>query len=250
MNRIKFNRWKGLICAAFLLCSVIGSAYIPGGGLASEGVYAAGNQPGFTVSQTFTTSGKLPDSLNKTGIYELVPVTEGAPLPEGAQNGAFRFTLNGNDTLDFPIVTGARSGQSTELFFERVGQYQYTVRQVTEDAADYSYDRTTYSVSVMIVNSGDGIAMGALWFANEKGVKPDQITFSNSYTGEEEDDTGGIGDDRKTPDDPGKEKPGGIAGFLIKTGDNMPLVGCIALLVFAAIAEVIIIYYRHKKNTD
>ena len=268
MNRIKFNRWKGLICAAFLLCSVIGSAYIPSEGPASGVVYAAGNMPAFTVSQTLTTSGKLPDSLNETGIYELVSVTDGAPLPDGAQNGVFRFTLTGNDTVDIPVITGARSGQPTELFFEQAGQYQYTIHQVTEDAANYSYDRATYSMNVMIVGSGSGTSVGALWIVNEQGAKPEQITFSNSYTGEVKEDTGynaggrdvDPGDqpggrdndtsEQNTPDSDKDKQPRSIIGFLVKTGDDMPLVGCIALLVFAAIAEVIIIYYRHKKNTD
>ena len=253
VNRIKLNRWKGLICAAFLLCSVIGSAYIPGGGNASGVVYAAGNMPAFTVSQTFTTSGKLPDPFNETGIYELVPVTEGAPLPDGAQNGVFRFTLTGNDTVDIPVITGARSGQPTELFFEQAGQYQYTLSQVTADADRYTYDRATYSLNIMIIGSGNGTAVGALWIVNEQGTKPDQITFSNSYTGEVENDPGRTPiepRDGDTPDGSNTDTRGRGVGSLVKTGDDAPLAGCVAVLLLAFIAEVTILYYRRKKNTD
>lgn len=89
--------------------------------------------------------------------------------------GEFSFELlEGDDVV--ATATNAADGTVTfpELTYNAPGEYSYTVREVTGDAAGVSYDTTAYAVSVKVSDNGDGTLS-----ATASGDT--SVTFKNVY---------------------------------------------------------------------
>lgn len=127
------------------------------------------------VKQNFDVQNEGAASADLTGVYALSANEDDTPLPEGSQEGTYTFTMQGAET------------QTTIPFsYTRTGVYRYTLRQVTEDAKQYHYDRTSYTITVYIENdSADGL-IAQVVVENEGEAKCGEIAFQNSYQANKE----------------------------------------------------------------
>lgn len=172
------------------------------------------------VMQEFTISNVASGSVDTKGSYELTALEEGCPMPAGSTDGKYNFTLKDNE-------------QSELLFrYMRGGQYKYQLRQTTEDAGQYHYDRTIYTISVYVKNGDNGQLIPLVIVENAHGEKCENILFQNSYTGKE-----------STTDDGSDE--------VIETGDKTNVKIYIAMLVmaFATVCITVLIQKKNRKKS-
>lgn len=70
---------------------------------------------------------------------------DGAPMPEGAIDGTLQVTNNDDGTINFGTIT-----------YEEVGTYTYEITEVRGADENVVYDNETYTVTVPVVDTGDG----------------------------------------------------------------------------------------------
>lgn len=61
------------------------------------------------------------------------------------------------------------------------GEYVYTVKETKEDAANVTYDETTYKLRVYVINEGNGLKVQQITAEGKEG-KTNKIVFKNQYT--------------------------------------------------------------------
>lgn len=122
------------------------------------------------VRQQFTLSGESAVPVRQIGIYELSSVDPSSPMPKGSQDGKYVFSLEGANTrITIP------------LSYTHAGIYRYALYQITEDAENYFYDRTRYTITVYIQNEPSGGLSSQLIAEIAGGEKGREAVFSNSY---------------------------------------------------------------------
>ena len=143
-----------------------------------------------------TVSGNAP-SVPETFTLTLRAASDGAPLPEGAADGAYTCTVDGGGTVTLRIPCG------------KAGKYRYTLCQEPGKLARGQYDDRTYHITVTA--AADGRVTAAVYGdAAQEGDKYDAIEFANSYRY------------RHTPEEPPRPSP--------KTGDGgLTLLAALAL---------------------
>lgn len=122
------------------------------------------------VIQTFYIESDSPASPIQVGTYELSAENSDFPMPEGSKNGRFEFSLTGNNATS-----------EINILFEKTGIYHYTLKQITEDAEDCSYDRNIYTITVYVVNTPAGQFSSQIVVENGKAGKCAEICFENHY---------------------------------------------------------------------
>lgn len=122
------------------------------------------------VGQEFQTE-YAPEGLEDTFTY-LLTAKDGAPLPEEAEDGVYRFEMKGTQErmLQVTYTTG--------------GIYEYTLSQeIGDQQANYTYDRQTYQVYVYVKNEPDNSLSAQVVIDNGNGKKTQNALFCNSYKG-------------------------------------------------------------------
>ena len=115
----------------------------------------SGNQP--TTPETFT--------------FYLKAADPASPLPEGAVNGIYQFTITGANSYTIPAMT-----------YSRVGTYDYTLYQKQGSNNNCSYDTTVYNLRVAITNGKDDkLKETVILKAGNGGEKQDLAEFKNTY---------------------------------------------------------------------
>lgn len=100
----------------------------------------------------------------------LEAISENAPMPESAGL----------------VLTGAGKAVFGPMEYVTPGEYQYRIRQITEDRDRFTFDRTVYTATVRVTNAQNGELKAEVW-ASEDGKdteKTDSILFSNQYRSE------------------------------------------------------------------
>ena len=133
-------------------------------------VYAASEEVNIPYRQEWTN--RSGETVDNSFEYRLTAV-DGAPLPDEASGGYYSFVLTGNASgsikLHFP--------------FAKPGYYNYLVRAYIPDKEQYySYDDETYDLMIMVVNSADGLEIGAMTIQDETLAKYSELPFSMAYT--------------------------------------------------------------------
>ena len=128
-------------------------------------VKAAQNSCEVTIPVQIEVSGdKIPDGETYQVIMEAV--TKDAPMP--AQNVQERKNAG---TISFGPMT-----------YTVPGDYQYKISQTAGKTDRFTYDTSTYVVTVRIVNEEDGTLKSELWAVKEESdTKSGTITFGNHY---------------------------------------------------------------------
>lgn len=112
--------------------------------------------------------GPILDSKD-TFTIELAAVTSGAPMPEGAADGVYTDTIEGEGSLTFTIE------------YSHTGVYSYTVSQIPGDNPDCTYDDTVYSLTVYVTVDEEWNMEVTTVMEDEEGEKLATATFINVY---------------------------------------------------------------------
>ena len=92
---------------------------------------------------------------NESFTFMLSPVTEGAPLPAGAQNGVASVTLTNDGNKNYAEdqeVTFAFGG----IEYTRTGEYTYLVQETEGEEYGLAYSNAAYRVTVSVTDDGAG----------------------------------------------------------------------------------------------
>ncbi len=102
--------------------------------------------------------------------FVLTPVN-GAPMPADALDGKLSNKADG--TITIPAIT-----------YTAAGTYQYTLSEVDGKVGGYTYDKSSYTITVVVTDDGSGqLKIGSTTFALN-GTTPTQVsrlTFANTY---------------------------------------------------------------------
>ena len=181
----------------------IGKTYTLVETIAPKG-YAVADPVTFTVEEDATkTEITLVDVYSAKGSLSLtatkrLTTTETALLPD-----QFTFVLcdkdgnilqtkkndaDGNVTFDeIPYVLKAEIDENgSYVYTDETGSYEYTVKEVNDGKAGYTYDDIIYTVNVEVTDAGDGNLTVTPKYHSSKAASADEtveaMTFNNIYT--------------------------------------------------------------------
>lgn len=136
--------------------------------LSMTGVMAEEGYPEVGIPVTIELKGDRP--LTEDTFEVILTAKNGAPMPEGSENGKYTLEIEGEDTVSFP-----------EIVYTRVGVYEYTIRQKSGANKYVDYDETVYEVTVYITNK-EGGGYDVTVVAYEKGGEDKcEVEFENRY---------------------------------------------------------------------
>lgn len=122
------------------------------------------------VGQTVKVDGEGSKPTDKIK-YEVKALTPGAPLPEGAVDGVYKFDLSADST------------QVLSMKFEDEGEYKYLIKLDKNDLKNFTLDDKEYELTVSVktpVEGGDPVAK-TLIIKDAKGYKYTDIEFKHQY---------------------------------------------------------------------
>ena len=165
------NRIRGVVLIVLLVLLI--------GLIPLQAVFAASEEVNIPYRQTWTNvSGQ---NVANSFEYRLTAVN-GAPLPDEASGGYYSFVLTGN----------ASGNLNLHFPFSKPGYYNYQVKSnITDRQQYYSYDEQTYNLMIMVVNSSDGLDVGAMTIQDSSLAKYSELPFSMSYNQPQPDNAGG-----------------------------------------------------------
>lgn len=109
----------------------------------------------------------------KPETYTLVLTgDEGAPMPEGSQDGQYAMQVEGPGVADFPAIA-----------YESVGVYHYVITQKPGTNSSCTYDDTRYEITVTVANqkSEPGLEVTIAIRNSQTQEKVEQMVFRNDY---------------------------------------------------------------------
>lgn len=109
----------------------------------------------------------------KPETYTLVLTgDEGAPMPEGSQDGQYAMQVEGPGVADFPAIA-----------YESVGVYHYVITQKPGTNSSCTYDDTRYEITVTVANqkSEPGLEVTIAIRNSQTQEKVEQVVFRNDY---------------------------------------------------------------------
>ena len=116
------------------------------------------------------------DTPPKDETFEFVmeAVTEGAPMPEGTDE-------DGTKTVS---VTGEGETEFGDMTYTAPGTYEYTIYEVAGKAARYTYDTSTYTLTVDVTVEGTELVLTTTYVKNVEEEEPElaeEAVFVNRY---------------------------------------------------------------------
>ena len=147
------------------------------------------------------------------------------------------FSFIVKDAEGKTVSTGTNKADGTiafgEIGFEKAGTYIYTVSEVNGNASGITYDTTEYTITVTVVDNGDGTLTATTAYPE------DSIVFNNSYTSSNDDN-----DDNNTSGNN-------------TSGNNTPITGYsnhlwlfVILMTMSAIGIIYLIISKKKFRTE
>lgn len=122
------------------------------------------------VGQTVKVDGEGSKPTDKIK-YEVKALTPGAPLPEGAVDGVYKFDLSADST------------QVLSMKFEDEGEYKYLIKLDKNDLKNFTLDDKEYELTVSVKTpvEGGGPVAKTLIIKDAKGYKYTDIEFKHQY---------------------------------------------------------------------
>lgn len=253
MKRIR-NICKGV--TAFLLAFICA---VWANGITGQAQGAGGMTVSIPVNQEIRSSDGESAGTEILVSYCFSAVEAGNPMPDGSEDGSYRFSLTGNQQFDL-VIPG----------FNSAGVYQYKLYAEETDAGEtVMVDETEYLVSVYVTNAAGGSLTAEVTAANEAGEKEAALNYShiinvsekpqdpdekpqNPDGGEELPSSG----DSQQPGNGGTQ-PGDNDGRIesgskgqVQTGDNTMISFWILLAGVSALVLVTLIGRMHRKEKD
>ena len=132
---------------------------------------AAANGLTVQLDAGITLEGTLPDPA-ETYTIRLTADDSANPMPGGQTGGSYDLEITGAGAASFPEIT-----------YDKLGIYTYTIAQVAGSNADCTYDARTYSLTVSVINAGQGGGLAVEVALREDGAveKTDKAVFHNAY---------------------------------------------------------------------
>ena len=127
-------------------------------------------EPEASFSVNVQAQGNVPA---KSETYTLVLTgDEGAPMPEGSQDGQYTMQVEGARVADFPAIA-----------YESVGVYHYAIVQKPGTNSSCTYDDTRYEITVTVTNqkSEPGLEVTIAIRNSQTQEKVEQVVFRNDY---------------------------------------------------------------------
>ena len=118
-----------------------------------------GDKPAPTVDFQFTMK-----AVSNTAGYEVAEM----PMPDGSSDGSKTMT-----------ITGAGSKEFGEIEYTIPGTYVYEITEENTGAADYTYDTSTYTLTVDVTVEGTELVLSTT--CTKDGEEADDIVFTNEY---------------------------------------------------------------------
>ena len=137
--------WKA--CTALVLVLLLCVSMVP--------VYAATVEADtVNLKVNLKITGDISSTAERDYTFRLIAVSpDGAPMPSGVTTAE-----DGTRYADLTIKaagTGDFTGNFGAMQFTRVGEYDYTVKQIAGDYSRCNYDSTVYNVKITVFNGQD-----------------------------------------------------------------------------------------------
>ena len=185
--------------------------------------------------------------------FEMVAITEGAPMPAGAVDGRLTMVIEGMGTKDFG-----------DMVYDTIGVYEYEIREIDDGVAGYTYDSTVYRMTIT-VETLEGETIKNVIDLQKQGETVEEMIFNNIYKKSsiipsvtptpQLSDTpvltvtpkpsitrkSGIGNDSKVPSDTTRN-------MTAKTDDNTQLLLLLSLAGFSGIVIVVLITKKKRSG--
>lgn len=174
------------------------------------------------------TGDSAPDDVDFT--VTMTPVDEANPMPDASS-----VTITGSGTATLGPIT-----------YTKPGDYLYTVTQKEGSEAYFTYDTTSYTVTVRVINDGEGGLTAEIWAIEEGGVdKVDEILFENSY------DPPAPAPKPTPKPTPVKHTTAKVTSASPKTGDEMNLVvlGCLLGISLLGLIALTVVFCWNRKRS-
>ena len=138
--------------------------------LLATAAFAAQASVAVTLPVSIRTAGSDPEPNAEYTVC--LQAVDSAPMPDGAQNGQYSFTVQGAGDYTFPQIT-----------YTTPGIYSYHVSHAAGKDARCTYDATVYDVTVTITNRQDGTGLESTVAARTapNPDKKDTLLFTNVY---------------------------------------------------------------------
>jgi pilin isopeptide linkage protein/uncharacterized repeat protein (TIGR02543 family) len=171
--------------------------------------------------------GDTPDTT-ATFTFALKADNPKFPMPSGSSNGVKMMN-----------ITGAGSGEFGNIAYYQPGTYTYTCYEVNNNTAGYTYDTSTFTMKVVVVDAGDRL-LATRAIVRSDGNAADGFAFGNWYT--------------KTAVTPVAvtNTPAPTNPDVPKTADSFPLYLFILMLAAgsAGIITVAVAIYKNSRRSD
>lgn len=159
MKRMK--RIALMLCVLVLLVSTLGTV-----AFAAAPVNAK-------IPVTIQLTGTVP-AERETYIVELTPEQTTNPMPANAENGVAHLEIVG------------QAAGAMEITYNKVGIYNYTVRQIAGENTDCVYDAAVYQVTVFVTNAKNGGFDVSVVAYKDGAAEKSEIIFVNDYADPDE----------------------------------------------------------------
>ena len=162
-------------------------------GSSSVTVGAAAEELSVSIPVTQTVDNNGDGAVGNIEIfYFLTAEDSNAPLPEGAENNVFDFSLLNSDAYDL------------EMTYEAPGDYYYRLKGSGDDLSEYNVNTDEYRILVSVRNSADGLTSQIIAY-NEKNEKTN-IVFPYTLKTVTDAETN-VRDEESIPDEPESSEP-------------------------------------------
>jgi pilin isopeptide linkage protein len=141
-------------------------------------------QTGTTSIQETPKVSKILNGIDASAETFEVTMTakNGAPMPEGSNNGIKKATVTGSGDFDFGVIT-----------FTEPGTYEYEFTETDGGAANYTYDSNVYGATYIVyAGTNNELTLERSYSVNGRVADLAFIEFMNTYSGQAQDqqDTG------------------------------------------------------------
>lgn len=179
------------------------------------------NLPAGEIDPTVTKKIAGDKPAKKSTFDFVLESIDGAPLPEGAKDGKFTTSIEGEGTIEFGKID-----------YTKAGTYEYRCYEIDKGEDGYTYDKTVYTMRVAVTEGTKNFKVERA-IVDKNGKEHDSLTFVNTY---------------KEPAKPATVKKGGSG--VVKTGDTNNAGPVVALGVIGAVvvAGAVVMRRDNKKE--
>lgn len=167
-HKPKKNKIKNVIFLLFLFICLLG--------LNKKEVLAAPNEEivSVDIGQKIKYEGKENTKAEYSNSYTFTAMDSSNNMPEGSDNGVYRFYITGNGIYRIDNLT-----------FTKPGIYSYKVKRDIKDETGNAYDLEEYQVNIYVKNQIEDGLFSEITVLNSNNIKVDGIEYCISYPNRE-----------------------------------------------------------------